>query len=160
MELLALPIDLPADANLILGQAHFIKTIDDLHDVLQASSPKLRFGIAFCEASGPRLVRCSGNDGELVEFAAAIASQIGAGHSFAILLRDGFPVGVLTQIKLLPTVCNLYCATANPLEVVLAQTEQGRGILGVIDGASPSGVELEHDVDDRHALLRRLGYSR
>jgi adenosine/AMP kinase len=160
MELLVLPIDIPPGANLILGQAHFIKTVDDLHDALQASSSKLRFGVAFSEASGLRLIRRSGNDGELIERAAAIAGQIAAGHSFVILLRDGFPVNVLPQIKLLPTVCNIYCATANSLQVIVGGPPEGRGILGVIDGGAPLGVESDTHVTERQALLRKLGYRR
>jgi adenosine/AMP kinase len=158
MELEVLPIDIPVEANVILGQAHFIKTIDDLHDILHASSLKVRFGIAFCESSGPRLIRRSGNDNELTERATAVAATIAAGHCFVILMRDGFPVSVLPQIKLLPTVCNIYCATANPLRVVVAAIPEGRGIVGVIDGGSPAGWETPGDVADRHALLRRLGY--
>jgi adenosine/AMP kinase len=160
MELSVLPIELPLDSNVILGQAHFIKTVDDLHDALQASSSRLRFGLAFCESSGPQLIRCSGNDGELTERAAAIAARIGAGHSFVILLRDGFPVSVLPQIKLLPTVCNIYCATANSLEVIVATTRMGSGILGVVDGGSPAGVESDADVVARQSLLKKLGYRR
>ena len=158
MDLLSIPIDKPDDVNLIVGQAHFIKTVEDLHEALAGSSPRLRFGIAFCESSGPRLVRRSGNDADLVEHATRIASAIGAGHVFVVLLREGYPVNVLNQVKQIPEVCGIFCATANPVHVVVAQTEQGRGVLGVIDGGAPLGVEDEAGVRDRKDLLRKLGY--
>ncbi len=158
MDLHVVPVDKPEDVNLILGQAHFIKTVEDLHETLAQSSPVLRFGVAFCESSGPRLVRRSGNDPELVELAVAAARVVGAGHCFVILLREGFPLNVLNDLKMVSEVCRIYCATANPVEVVVAQTERGRGILGVVDGASPLGVESEEDVQARKALLRRIGY--
>jgi uncharacterized protein len=158
VELLTVRIDKPEDLNLILGQAHFIKTVEDLHEVLVGSSAHLRFGLAFCESSGPRLVRRSGNDVELVDLAARNALAIGAGHAFIVFLRDGFPVNVLNQVKQVPEVCHIYCATANPVEVLLAETDQGRGIIGVVDGASPLGMETEDDVAARHALLRTIGY--
>jgi len=152
------PVDKPADLNVIIGQAHFIKTVDDLHEVLAGVSPHLRFGIAFCEASSKRLVRRSGNDEELTGLAAANALAIGAGHAFVILLREGFPVNVLNAIKLVPEVCMIHCATANPVEIVVAQSELGRGIVGVIDGAVPAGVESAADEQSRRDLLRRIGY--
>jgi adenosine/AMP kinase len=158
MEFVSVPIEKPEDLNLILGQSHFIKTVEDLHETLAGSSPHLRFGIAFCESSGPRLVRRSGNDEELVELAVKNALAIGAGHSFILFLRDGFPVNVLNQVKQVPEVCNIYCATANPVEVIVAQTDAGRGICGVIDGGPPLGVETETDVTSRHDLLRKIGY--
>ncbi|HZD01464.1 MAG TPA: adenosine-specific kinase [Actinomycetes bacterium] len=158
MDLHVVPIDKPEDVNLILGQAHFIKTVEDLHETLAQSSPVLRFGVAFCESSGPRLIRRSGNDQELVELAVAAAGQLGAGHCFVILLREGFPINVLNDVKAVCEVCHVYCATANPVEVVIAQTDRGRGILGVVDGGSPLGVESEEDVQARRALLRRIGY--
>ena len=127
----------PEDANVIVGQAHFIKTVDDLHEAVVGVSAQIRFGVAFCEASGARLVRTSGNDDELVGIATANAQAIGAGHSFVVLLRDGFPVNVLNPIKAVPEVCTIYCATANALDVVIVQTDRGRGIVGVIDGGSP-----------------------
>jgi hypothetical protein len=151
-------IDKPEDLNVILGQAHFIKTVDDLHEVLAGSAPGLRFGIAFCEASGARLVRRSGNDEELVGLATRNARAIGAGHSFIVFLRDGYPVNVLNQIKLVPEVCRIYCATANEVEVLIAETELGRGVLGIVDGRSPLGVERESDVAERRELLRQIGY--
>jgi uncharacterized protein len=152
------PIDKPDDLNVILGQAHFIKTVDDLHEALAGSVPGLRFGIAFCEASGARLVRRSGNDEELVELATRNALAIGAGHAFIIFLRDGYPVNVLNQIKLVPEVCRIYCATANAVEILIAETELGRGILGVVDGQPPLGAERESDAAERRELLRHLGY--
>lgn len=158
MELLAVPIDTPADANVIIGQSHFIKTVDDLHEALAGSSPQLRFGIAFCEASGARLVRRSGNDEELTQQAVAGAQAIAAGHVFVVVLREGYPVNVLNTIKQVPEVCHVFAATANPLEVLVAVTEQGRGVVGVVDGQPPVGVETEADVADRRALLRDLGY--
>ncbi len=148
----------PEDVNLILGQSHFIKTVEDLHEVLVGAVPGLRFGIAFCESSGPRLIRRSGNDPELVDLAVRNAQAIGAGHSFIVLMREGFPINVLNAVKAVPEVCRIYCATANPVEVVVAETEGGRGILGVIDGGSPLGVETDEDVAERKSLLRRFGY--
>jgi adenosine/AMP kinase len=133
-------VENPDELNLILGQSHFIKTVEDLHEALAGAVPGLRFAIAFCESSGPRLVRRSGNDPELVELATRNALAIGAGHSFIVFLREGFPVNVLNQVKLVPEVCRIYCATANPLQVIIADTAAGRGILGVIDGDSPLGV--------------------
>ena len=158
LELSLVPIEKPDELNLVLGQAHFIKTVDDLHEALAGSSPQLRFGVAFCESSGPRLVRRSGNDGELVELAVRNMRAIGAGHAFLVFLREGFPVNVLNQLKQVPEVCRIYCATANPVEVVVAETRQGRAILGVVDGGAPLGVETEADVAARRELLRRLGY--
>jgi adenosine/AMP kinase len=151
-------VEKPEDVNLILGQSHFIKTVEDLHEVLAGSSPYLRFGLAFCESSGPRLVRLSGNDPELVEMASRAALAIGAGHSFIVFLRQGFPVNVLNAVKAVPEVCRIFCATANPLEVIVAETEQGRGILGVVDGSPPLGVEKDEDVSARKELLRKIGY--
>ncbi len=151
-------VDKPDGLNLILGQSHFIKTIDDLHEALAGAVPQLRFGIAFCESSGPRLVRRSGNDPELVELAVRNALTIGAGHAFIVFLRDGYPVNVLNQVKLVPEVCRIYCATANPVQVIVGETAAGRGILGVVDGGSPLGVESDADVGERRALLRQIGY--
>ncbi|GBC86263.1 hypothetical protein HRbin12_00249 [bacterium HR12] len=158
MEISSVRFDKPEDLNVILGQSHFIKTVEDLHEALVGAVPGLRFGIAFCEASGPRLVRWSGNEQELIDIAVRNARAIGAGHSFVIALREGFPINVLNAIKAVPEVCRIFCATANPLEVIVAETEQGRAILGVVDGASPLGVETEEDVAERKALLRRFGY--
>jgi adenosine/AMP kinase len=158
MELTAVRIEKPDDVNVIVGQSHFIKTVEDLHEALAQSSPALRFGIAFCESSGPRLVRRSGNDPDLVDLATRNAAAVGAGHHFVIALRGGFPVSVLNAVKLVPEVCAIFCATANPVEVLVAVTEGGRGIVGVVDGGAPLGVETDADVADRKALLRRFGY--
>jgi len=152
------PVYKPEDVNVVIGQSHFIKTVDDLHEALVCVSPSLRFGIAFCEASGPRLVRRSGNDDELVDLATRNAEAIAAGHTFVILLRDGFPLNVLNPVKAVPEVCGIFCATANPVEVVVAVTPLGRGVVGVIDGQPPLGVETDADVADRRALLRAIGY--
>jgi adenosine/AMP kinase len=158
IELDTVLVEKPEGLNVIFGQAHFIKTVEDLHEALAGAVPQLRFGIAFCESSGPRLVRRSGNDPELVELATRNALAIGAGHSFLVLLRDGFPVNVLNQVKLVPEVCRIYCATANPVQVIVGETTAGRGILGVVDGGSPLGVETESDVVARKELLREIGY--
>ena len=152
------PVAKPADMNVIIGQAHFIKTVEDLHEALVGVSPHLRFGLAFCEASTKRLVRTSGNDDELIAQAAANALAIGAGHAFVVLLREGFPINVMNSVKAVPEVCTVFCATANPVEVLVAVTGQGRGIIGVIDGSPPLGIEQETDVADRRALLRAFGY--
>jgi adenosine/AMP kinase len=158
VELITVTVDKPGDLNVIVGQAHFIKTVEDLHEALVGTSPGLRFGLAFCEASGPCLVRRSGNDSELVDLATRNAQSIGAGHAFVVFLRDGYPVNVLNQVKAVPEVCQIFCATANPVEVVVAVTDLGRGILGVIDGQVPAGIETEADVDERKQLLRTIGY--
>lgn len=151
-------VDKPDDLNVVIGQSHFIKTVEDLHEALVGVSSGLRFGLAFCEASGPRLVRRSGNDPELVELAARNALAIGAGHCFVIFLRDGFPVNVLNPVKAVPEVCGIYCATANPVDVLIAVTPLGRGIVGVVDGEPPLGIETGEDVADRRNLLRTIGY--
>lgn len=151
-------IQKPEDVNLILGQTHFIKTVEDLHEALVTAVPNIKFGLAFCEASGPCLVRWSGTDEELTELAKLNANAIGAGHSFLIFLRDCYPINVLPVIRNVPEVCHIYCATANPLEVILAETDQGRGILGVVDGNSPLGIENEADMRDRKSMLRKFGY--
>lgn len=158
MELVVVAIDKPEDLNVILGQSHFVKTVEDLHEVLVGSSPHLRFGLAFCEASGKCLVRRSGNDPELEDLAARNALALGAGHCFVVFVREGYPVNVLNQLKTVPEVCTIYCASANQVQVVLAETEQGRGVLGVIDGASPAGIETEQDIAERKSLLRAIGY--
>lgn len=154
----AVTLDKPDDVNLIVGQSHFIKTVEDLHEALVGVGSQLRFGIAFCEASGPRLIRRSGNDEELIGLAVAGATSIAAGHVFVIMLREGFPVNVLNQIKAVPEVCNIFCATANPVQILVAGTDRGRGVAGVIDGEPPLAVESEADVADRHRLLRTIGY--
>lgn len=159
MELQLVPIKKPAELNIILGQSHFIKTVEDLHEALVNAVPGIRFGLAFCEASGERLVRWSGTDEALIALARENALAIGAGHSFLIVLGNGFyPVNVLNAIKQVPEVCRIFCATANPVEVVIAESSQGRGILGVIDGAPPLGVEDEAGIAWRKEFLRRIGY--
>jgi uncharacterized protein len=152
------PVDKPDDLNVVIGQAHFIKTVEDLHEAMVGVSGSLRFGLAFCEASGPRLVRHSGNDPELVELATRNALAIAAGHCFVLFVREGFPVNVLNPIKAVPEVCTIYCATANPVEVLVAVTRRGRGVVGVVDGEPPLGVESEQDIAARHDLLRAIGY--
>jgi len=158
MELDSVALSLPEGSNLILGQTHFIKTIEDLYEIMVNTSAHVRFGIAFCEASGPCLIRAVGNDEALQATAIQNAETIAAGHSFIILLREAYPINFLNAIKQCPEVCHIYCATANPVEVIIAETAQGRGILGVIDGFSPKGVEREEDVQARQTLLRQIGY--
>ena len=158
MNLSSVAIEKPDDLNVVIGQAHFVKTVEDLYEALVGSSPHLRFGVAFCEASGPRLVRRSGNDADLIELATRNAQLIGAGHCFVVLLREGYPVNVLNALKAVPEVCTIYCATANPLEVVIAESDLGRALVGVVDGSPPLGVESEDDVAERMALLRTIGY--
>ena len=158
MDLKTVPVTIPDGVNIILGQTHFIKTAEDLYEILAGSSPHIKFGVAFTEASGPCLIRFEGNDAELAKMAVTIVESIGAGHVFAVVIRDAFPINVLNSIKMCPEVCNIYCATANALEVVVAETEHGRGIMGVIDGSSPKGVEQESDKATRKALLRNFGY--
>jgi hypothetical protein len=158
VELQVVPVDNPEGLNLVLGQSHFIKTVEDLHEALVGTSPHTRFGLAFCEASGPCLVRRSGNDDDLVQLATVNAERIGAGHSFIVFLREAYPLNVLNAVKHVPEVCHVFCATANPVSVVVAVTETGRGILGVIDGSSPLGVESDEDVAGRKSLMRAIGY--
>jgi len=159
MQLHTVRIDKPETTNFILGQTHFIKTVEDVHEALVGAVPGIKFGLAFCEASGACLVRCSGTDPAMIELAKKNALTLGAGHTFIVFLGDGFfPVNVLNALKMVPEVCRIFCATANPTEVVIAQTDQGRGILGVVDGASPKGVEAEADVAWRKNLLRQIGY--
>ncbi|MDD5155394.1 MAG: adenosine-specific kinase [Candidatus Omnitrophica bacterium] len=158
MEFKSVKIKKPDDVNLILGQAHFIKTVEDLHEALVNNVPGIKFGLAFAESSGACKIRCEGNDGELKAMAQENAIQIGAGHSFVVFLRNAFPINVLNAIKAIPEVCNIYCASANPVEVIVAQSDTGRGILGVIDGVSPKGIESQQDIAWRHDFLRKLGY--
>jgi adenosine/AMP kinase len=158
MELKSIAIALPEGRNLILGQTHFIKTIEDLYEIMVGTSAHVKFGIAFCEASGPCLIRVVGNDATLQTAATNHAAAIAAGHSFVILLQDAYPINFLNAIKQCPEVCTIYCATANPVEVIIAETTQGRGILGVVDGFSPKGVEDADDVKARQRLLRQIGY--
>ncbi len=154
----AVALDTPDDVNVIVGQAHFVKTVEDLHEALVGASSQLRFGIAFCEASAARLIRRSGNDAELIRAAVASAEAIAAGHIFVIMLADGFPINVLNQIKSVPEVCTVFCATANQVEILIATTDLGRGVVGVIDGSPPVGVESDADAAARHHLLREMGY--
>ena len=158
MELKSVPLELPEGSNLILGQTHFIKTVEDLYEIMVGTSSQVKFGLAFCEASGERLIRIAGNDDTLQSKAIANAQAIAAGHSFIILLKDAYPINFLNAIKQCPEVCQIYCATANPVEVIIAETKQGRGILGVVDGYSPKGVETEADIQARKNLLRQFGY--
>jgi adenosine/AMP kinase len=158
LDLKAVKMDTPEGCNLILGQSHFIKTVEDLYEAMTTSTPAVKFGLAFCEASGDRLVRVEGNDERLKEAAAGNALRLGCGHSFVILMRDAFPINVLNQVKMVPEVCTIYAATANPLEVVVAETEQGRGIVGVIDGQPPLGVEDDEGMRGRKEFLRKFGY--
>jgi hypothetical protein len=160
MQTITVKIELPEGINLILGQAHFIKTVEDIYEALSASSPTIKFGIAFCESSGPALIRYDSNDKELEDTAIQFAQKLSAGHVFVVLLRNAYPINVLNRIKAIDEVVNIYCATANPVEVILAETEHGRGVLGVIDGVKSSGVEGDSEKSQRHEFLRRLGYKR
>jgi len=158
MELKIVAIEKPDDMNFILGQSHFIKTVEDIHEALVTAVPGIQFGVAFCESSGPALVRASGTDPALVELAKKNALALSAGHVFIILLGNVFPINVLNRVKEVPEVCRIFCATANPVQVIVAETEQGRGVLGVIDGARTKGVETEEDVQKRKGFLRMIGY--
>ena len=160
MEILNVPLRIPEGANLIFGQSHFIKTVEDLYEAIINTNPNMEFGIAFCEASGERLIRVEGNDDEMKAAAVESALAVAAGHTFFIFLRKGFPINILSRIKEVPEVVTLFCATANPVEVIVAQSAQGRGVLGVIDGGSPLGVEGPDGVEWRHGLLRKFGYKR
>src|SRR5262245_58126511 len=158
MELTTVPIDKPTDVNFILGQSHFIKTIEDLHEAIVQTVPQMKFGIAFCESSGPALVRWTGNDAELTDLAKKNALALSCGHCFIIFMSGGFPINILNTIKAVPEVCGVYCATANPAQVIVADTGEGRGILGVIDGSKSKGIETESDIAARKQLLRKFGY--
>ena len=159
MNLISVKIEKPEEINFILGQSHFIKTVEDVHEAMVSSVPGIKFGVAFCEASGKCLVRWSGTDETMIDLARKNALVIGSGHSFIVFLGNGFyPINVLNAIKALPEVCRVFCATANPVEVLVAETEQGRGILGVVDGSSPLGIEAEEDIAWRKSFLRMIGY--
>jgi uncharacterized protein len=158
MELFNVRMEIPKDANLILGQSHFIKTAEDLHEVVVNTVPGARFAVAFNEASGPCLVRVESNDDELRSAAVANAQAIGAGHAFVLLIRNAYPINLLSRVRDCFEVCSIFCATANPVEVILAQTEQGRAVLGVVDGSSPKGVETPQDVTKRREFVRKIGY--
>jgi hypothetical protein len=160
MELIAVPLTIPEGANLILGQSHFIKTVEDLYEILVGTVPGAKFGLAFSESSGDCLIRVEGNDPELTAAATENAEKMAAGHTFNLLLRGAFPINILNAIKMCPEVCRIFCATANPVEVILAQTGQGRGILGVVDGLPPRGVEDEQGRAWRHEILRKFGYKK
>lgn len=158
MKLLTVAIEKPADMNFILGHSHFIKTVEDLYEAIVQTVPAMKFGIAFCEASGPALVRYVGNDQKLIELAQKNAMTLGAGHTFIIFMEIGFPINILNAIKNVPEVCRIYCATANPTEVIIAETEQGRAILGIVDGVKTKGVETDADIVTRKDFLRKIGY--
>jgi adenosine/AMP kinase len=160
LDLTAVTLDLPADCNLVAGQAHFIKTVEDLAEIVVTTVPAARFGLAFCEASGPCLIRTDGNEPELVEAAAANAERVGAGHVFILLLRGAYPINLLNAVKQCPEVCHVFCATANPVQALVARTEQGRGVVGVVDGAPPRGREDASAKHERREFLRRIGYKR
>ncbi len=160
MEINVVKIELPKDCNVILGMSHFIKTVEDVYEAVVNCVPNVRFGLAFCESSGERLVRVEGTDGELKKAAAENMLRLGCGHSFIIFLKGAYPINVLNALKMVPEVCTIFAATANPLEVVVAESEQGRGVLGVIDGQKPLGVEDEKGAEWRKSLLRKIGYKR
>jgi adenosine/AMP kinase len=151
-------VKVPDGCNVILGQSHFIKTVEDLYEALVNAVPTIKFGLAFCESSGPCLVRVDGNDSELKDLASKSAFALSAGHSFIIFMRNAYPLNVLDKVKAVPEVCNIFLATANPFQVILAETEQGRGILGVVDGYASKGIETERDVHERKEFLRKIGY--
>jgi uncharacterized protein len=160
MELKAIRLEIPEGGNLILGQSHFIKTVEDLYEAIVNTNPQMKFGIAFNEASGPCLTRSDGNDEGLRQLAIRNAAAVAAGHTFVLVMRDGFPINILGRIKEVPEVCGIFCATANPVEVIVAETEQGRGVMGIVDGSSPRGVEDQDGVRQRNEFLRKIGYKR
>jgi adenosine/AMP kinase len=160
MELKAIRLEIPADGNIIVGHTHFIKTVEDVYEAVVNTAPQMKFGVAFNEASGPCLIRADGNDEELKALAVRNAQAIGAGQTFVIALRQGYPINILGRLKEVPEVCTIHCATANPVEVIVAETEQGRGVLGVVDGSSPAGVETAEDEAKRREFLRKIGYKR
>lgn len=158
MNLLTIPVQKPESTNVIIGQTHFIKSVEDLYEAVVQTNPSMRFGLAFCEASGPALVRWAGNDQALIDLATSNALTLSCGHCFLIFMENGFPISILNAIKQVPEVCHIYCATANPVEVVVGETDQGRGILGVVDGIRSKGIETEKDIAARKDLLRKIGY--
>jgi adenosine/AMP kinase len=160
MELKLVSLEIPENGNLILGQSHFIKTVEDIYEAIVNTVPQMKFGVAFNEASGPCLTRVDGNDDSLKALAAKNASAIGAGHTFVVVMREGYPINILGCIKNVPEVCSIFCATANPVQAVIAESELGRGMLGVIDGYPPKGVETPEDAEKRRAFLRMIGYKR
>jgi uncharacterized protein len=158
MELKTVSIEKPEETNFILGQSHFIKTVEDIHEAVVQTNPHMKFGLGFCESSGPALIRFTGNDPALIDLAKRNALNLSAGHTFILFMENGFPLNILNTIKNLPEVCTIYCATANPAEVIIAETDQGRGILGVIDGVKSKGIESENDIKARKDFLRKIGY--
>jgi adenosine/AMP kinase len=160
MELKSVRVSFPESANVIIGQTHFIKSVEDLYEAIVGTVPGVKFGIAFCEASGPCLVRVEGNDDKLRKLAAENALKIGAGHTFIVILENAYPINVLNRIKEIQEVCTIFCATANPVDVIVAENERGRGVIGVIDGEKPKGVETANDAEDRRTFLRKIGYKR
>jgi adenosine/AMP kinase len=160
MNLNAVALEIPAEANLIAGQSHFIKTVEDVAEIVATTVPKARFGLAFCEASGPCLIRTEGNDPELIAAAESNAERVASGHVFFLLLREAYPINVLNAVKACPEVCRVFCATANPVQMLVAQTDQGRGVIGVVDGASPRGTENDAAREERRRFLRTIGYKR
>jgi hypothetical protein len=160
MELKSVRVCFPEGANVIIGQTHFIKSVEDLYEAIVGTVPGVKFGIAFCEASGPCLVRVEGNDDKLRKLAAENALKIGAGHTFIVILENAYPINVLNRIKEIQEVCTIFCATANPVDVIVAENERGRGVIGVIDGEKPKGVETANDAEDRRTFLRKIGYKR
>ncbi|MEI9972470.1 MAG: adenosine-specific kinase [Ignavibacteriota bacterium] len=160
MELKLVPLEIPENGNVILGQTHFIKSVEDIYEAIVNTVPQMKFGVAFNEASGPCLTRVDGNDDALKALAAKNASALAAGHIFVVTMRDGYPINVLGRIKDVPEVCSIFCATANPVQVIVAESDQGRGVLGVIDGFPPKGVETDEDAETRRGFLRMIGYKR
>ena len=160
MELKQVPLRIPEGCNIVVGQSHFIKTAEDLYELVVTGCPHAKFGVAFCEASGPCLIRVEGNDPELRRSATENAAAVGAGHTFVLVLKDAFAINILNAVKSCPEVCGIYCASANPVVVIVAETDAGRGVLGVVDGAAPRGVESEADAEARRSFLRKIGYKR
>lgn len=160
LEFESVPLEFPSDANIVVGQTHFIKSVEDIYEAIVNAVPQVKFGVAFNEASGPCLVRAEGNDEDLKQTAIRMAQVVGAGHTFYVVVREAFPINLTNAIQNVPEVCAIYCATANPVQVIVARSEQGRGIMGVIDGSSPKGVEGPQDAEARHAFLRKIGYKR
>ena len=160
MELKTIPLEIPEGGNLILGQSHFIKTVEDIYEAIVNTVPQMKFGVAFNEASGPCLTRVDGNDDTLKALAAKNAAALAAGHTFVVVMKEGYPINVLGRIKDVPEVCGIFCATANPVQAIVAESEQGRGVLGVIDGERPKGIETEDDAAKRKSFLRMIGYKR
>jgi hypothetical protein len=158
MDIKSVSLEIPGGCNIIVGHSHFIKTVEDLHEIMVGTSPQVKFGLAFCEASGPCLIRVTGNDEALQDVATNNANAIAAGHTFVILMKEAYPINFLNAIKLCPEVCTIHCATANPVDVILAETQQGRGIIGVVDGFSPKGIESPEQVTTRKEFLRQIGY--